>query len=1551
MQNTTVLRCLIAGDQALPIQCAEILTARGHQIAGVITSNPAFQHWASERGIAHTGPEGNLAGFAHQHPYDSLFSIVNGTILPDELIQAASRVAINFHDGPLPGLAGFNVTNWALLNGRKEHGITWHQMQTRLDAGPIYKQVLFEVGDQETAFTLNAKCYEAALRSFPELIEELESGRATAIPQDLTQRTYIGRFKRPAAFCSVDWEQPAESLDALCRSLDFGPYPNPFGQARIWDGEELLRFGSLELQETSTEPAGVFAALPDGALRVGTATRDVIIRGLRRANGDPWRPASQAGSFPRLDPVVSRRLTELHAATARQEPFWVAALQAAEPLNAEIDLDHSNGRPSVNEIPVAVPADADGSSIAGAYLAFWARLSGAASFAVGLQDSRVEAQLSGLPLVAASIQPLVVKASQDQTVAELLSWAEEAIALQAAKGPVPLDLPDRYPELRDAAGRFSPERCAVGIRIEDDEPVAARFTLPGLALTLIVPRSGGDCRLAYAANLLAEPQAKLWAERIAHAIQTALANRDAKIGDLPSVSPREWDLIIQRWNDTGKDYDATCCVHELFERQALERPNSVAVVFEGRQLTYSQLNRRANQVAHYLRSLRVAPNQLVGLYCERSIETVVGMLGVLKAGAAYLPIDAAFPAQRRAMMIEDSETRVVVTQQRLAGGVEQPGIQRVILDAAESPLNQMPETNPPRSAQSGDLAYVIFTSGSTGRPKGVEITHRNAVNFFIAMDEYAGKDPGVWLAVTSISFDISVFELLWTLARGFKVVVAAEEHRAQVLRQSRAAADHKQLDFSLFYFSSDEGEARAGDKYRLLLEGARFADANDFRAVWTPERHFHAFGGLYPNPAVTSSAIAAITKKVHIRAGSVVSPLHHPVRIAEEWSVVDNISNGRVGISFASGWHARDFLLAPDNYKRAKAVMFESVDAVRKLWKGESLTFPDGLGNPAEVSIRPRPVQPDLPVWITAAGSPETFRMAGERGYSILTHLLGQKIEEVAKKIEIYRAARASAGFDPDGGSVTLMLHTYVAESREKAREAVREPMKQYLRSSADLIKKSPWSFPAFANKPQVTDGASLDLSTLTDEEMEILLEHSFERYFETSGLFGTVEECAAIADRAREIGVTEIACLIDFGVGADLTLEALPLLNAVRQRVAAPPDQRADYSLPAQIAMHGVTHMQCTPSLAKMMVATEDSREAITRLDRFFVGGEALPGALASQIAELAGGRAFNMYGPTETTVWSTVAAVDEDVTIGRPIANTSIYILDSQMRPVPIGVTGELYIGGDGVARGYWRNLELTANKFLPNELQSGGRMYRTGDLARYRVDGSIEFLGRTDHQVKIRGYRVELGEIESALLSHPDVRDAVVQAIAREPAPVLAGYYVRGESPLDEGKLRAWLAQRLPDYMVPAHFIALDRLPTTPNGKINRAALPSPSAANGGAPTASLQSASKLEQDIAAIWSQELNRPHVGLDDNFFDIGGHSILVVQVNTKLRALLNREIALVDMFRFPTVRSLAVQLGGNDSPTKEGSESVSRANLRRNLLAGRGASRRGSEQAPTTVQ
>ncbi|MGW4476042.1 MupA/Atu3671 family FMN-dependent luciferase-like monooxygenase [Nonomuraea sp. NPDC004354] len=338
------------------------------------------------------------------------------------------------------------------------------------------------------------------------------------------------------------------------------------------------------------------------------------------------------------------------------------------------------------------------------------------------------------------------------------------------------------------------------------------------------------------------------------------------------------------------------------------------------------------------------------------------------------------------------------------------------------------------------------------------------------------------------------------------------------------------MDFSVFYFADDSAAGR-DSRYRLLLEGARFADANGFTAVWTPERHFHPFGGLYPNPAVTGAAIAAITERVQIRAGSVVAPLHHPIRIAEEWSVVDNLSGGRAGVSFASGWHAGDFALRPENYPDRRRLLGEYVETVRALWRGDSVPATNGVGQTQQVRIYPPPVQGELPIWVTSAGGAETFRLAGRLGAGVLTHLLDQDLDGLAEKIAEYRVAL------PTGtqGHVALMIHTYLDEDEETARELVRAPLTGYMRSSLELFL-----------------GAHLDgraLTQLPEEDIEFLVGRAFDDYF-GFGLLGTVTKAKDTVERFRAIGVDEVACLIDFGVPADAVLSGLARLNQVRQGV-----------------------------------------------------------------------------------------------------------------------------------------------------------------------------------------------------------------------------------------------------------------------------------------------------------------------------------------------------------------------------------------------------------------
>lgn len=345
------------------------------------------------------------------------------------------------------------------------------------------------------------------------------------------------------------------------------------------------------------------------------------------------------------------------------------------------------------------------------------------------------------------------------------------------------------------------------------------------------------------------------------------------------------------------------------------------------------------------------------------------------------------------------------------------------------------------------------------------------------------------------------------------------------------------MDFSLFYFANDSREHET-DRYGLLLDGARFADRNGFTAVWTPERHFHPFGGLYPNPSVTSAAVATVTERVQVRAGSVVAALHHPLRIAEEWSVVDNLSNGRAGVSFASGWNPVDFALVPGGYGDRWSVLDDRIDQVRRLWRGEKIPVVDGAGNTQEVGIFPPPVQRTLPVWVTSSGRRETFQRAGRLGTGVLTHLLRQGIDELAANIRAYRTALATRD-QADGwsGHITLMLHTCLGEREDEIRELVRGPMSDYLRGFLDL------AFQSRLNGPR-----TINPSDLRPGDIDILVGRAFDRFFASGSLLGTVGKALGLVDRFRDAGVNELACLIDFGVPRATVLAGLEHLKSLRE-------------------------------------------------------------------------------------------------------------------------------------------------------------------------------------------------------------------------------------------------------------------------------------------------------------------------------------------------------------------------------------------------------------------
>jgi len=608
------------------------------------------------------------------------------------------------------------------------------------------------------------------------------------------------------------------------------------------------------------------------------------------------------------------------------------------------------------------------------------------------------------------------------------------------------------------------------------------------------------------------------------------------------MSLEERHKLLVEWNNNTSDYPRHLCIHQVFEQEAARRPNAIAVRFEDQELTYQELNERANQLAHRLRELGVGPEAMVGTVIDRSLEMVIALLGILKAGGAFVPLDLNYPAERLAFMASDTKAPVLVVGRKALerlSGQSWLQAQLVTLDGDAEEIKQKGKQNPENLSSPDGLAYVMYTSGSTGRPKGVMVPHRAVVRLVKNTNFLEFRENDVFLQFSPVSFDASTLEIWGPLLNGGCVAVA----------------------------------------------------------------------------------------------------------------------------------------------------------------------------------------------------SPST---------------------------------------------------------------------------------------------------------------------HSLE-----------------------EIG--------------------------------------------AEIRKHGVTTTWLTAGLFHLMV--EQRLDDLKPLRQLLAGGDTLSVPHVKQALKgLPHCRLVNGYGPTEDTTFTCCHTITENdaqgtsIPIGRPIANTQVYLLDANYEPVAVGEEGELYAGGDGVARGYLNQPELTAERFVRNPFSDdpNAQLYKTGDLARYRADGVVEFLGRIDNQVKISGYRIELGEIEAALIGHPDVKNAAV--IARQDGPgqkKLLAYVVPQNGTYSAAELRAYLEQKLPPYMLPSALMSLDVLPLSPNGKLDRGALPSPVPEQTTLPHNASGTKTELEQKIAAVWGKVLGLQEVGLEVNFFDIGGDSLSLLEVHAELQKAVDCQIQVVDLFDYTTVRGLAQKLVG----------------------------------------
>ncbi len=1558
--------CFLVGGESLLYECADMIREAGHDILGVATDNAALRERFTGLGLRVLDPGEEFAAALAEQPFDYLFSITHLKILPAAAISAPRRAAINFHDGVLPDYAGLNTPVWAIIDGASEYGITWHLMTEEVDRGGILREARFELSEGETALSLNARCFEAGIESFAELIDDIEQDRLAPHGQSDREGRMFTRSDRPDNACVLDFTRSSDELVALVRALDFGPYANPVGAPKILCSDRAwVVSGATSSTETPSGTPGDVLRIDAEGLHVATADQPVLLEQFMLPDGSQLsatelatRTGLQVGDSLQPTADLLSRLHDLSTRSAGAEPFWLGRLEMAERLaipylRSGSEADHAtiaNSGSVRTTLEVAVPDDfAERFGLTDASDRAEAALSAACFHLLRLaqmEQCYVALAVADAPPDAKSNQvfsarvPLDVRLDADFDVRSNIELFRTEFARARAKGTWTRDLVTRSPSLTSKAQTLLEDwpdvTVAVGIAPAD----LAAYGFEDSSLIVNIAGDGRAITLSYDPASLADQDARSMARQLECFLADLVAHPDLPVTQTQLLDDETRRLVLSDWNSSERPYDTNATLASLFAAQAVATPDAIAVTEGSRSLTYRELADRAARFAAVLAERGVGADVAVGVHTTRSPEMLVAVLAIIAAGGAYLPLDPEFPSDRIAYMIEDSRLSLVLSETSISRELPSGSAEVIHVDREPPALEQRPVDLTARRPSPQDLAYVIYTSGSTGRPKGVMIEHRNVVNFFAGMDEHVGREtPGRWLAVTSLSFDISVLELLWPLCRGFEVVLYGGV-RAQGIEPS--PHESGRVELSLAFFASSELEP-SEDPYEFLKAAARFGDERGFHSLWTPERHFHAFGGLYPNPAVTTAALATATKRIRLRAGSVVLPLHHPIRVAEEWSMVDNLSGGRVGIAIASGWHPNDFVLRPDGYENRRAELPDQIDQVRRLWRGEAVEFPGPNGDAVPVTIAPRPMQAELPVWLTSAGNVETFERAGKLGMNVLTHLLGQTPDELEVKLAAFRQAWRDAGH-PGSGHVTLMLHTFLGDDVDEVKETVRAPMKQYLASAADLIKDNVSAWAAVRTAVAAEGEETVSLNDLSAEDMDALLDFSFERYFDGNALFGTPQGCLDMVRKVREMQIDEICCLIDFGVEvkqATAHLEHLDRLRDLVERDQAPDAAVEAVGIDTLIREHGVTHLQCTPSMARMLVADEGIAQELGQLEKILVGGEALPQDLAADLCAHATGRVINMYGPTESTIWSTCATVERGgrVTIGRPLANQQVYVLDRWRQPVPVGVPGELYIGGDGVTRGYWERPELTDERFVADPHAAAGLrggaplMYRTGDLVRHLPDGDLEYLQRIDDQVKVRGYRIELGEIESVLAEHPAIEQCAVIAASHgvDDVRLEAWYSLTPGETVSADELRSRVGDKLPTYMVPAAFNMLERMPLTPNRKLDRNTLAAmqPAAATKvrsdspqkpvvqSGPTPAVDD--ELVALISKIWGDALGRDDVGRNENFFDLGGHSLLMVKVQQQIKQHTGMRVPLVDLFRFTTLATLGAHLTSRLSPAATG--------------------------------
>ncbi len=778
MTESKGFRCALIGTGSVLTQCADMLRGRGHEIVGVASPDAKVAQWARQAQVPCAADFAGLYERVGVRP-ELLFSVVNDEVLGEDALVWPTTLAINYHDGPLPRYAGIHATSWALAAGETEHGVTWHAMTNRVDFGDVLVQAKYAITQEDSAQTLNAKSYEAALKTFGMLVEQLESGTVQRTPQSEADRAFFGRYKRPTDAGIVDWTRSADELARHARSLDFGPYDNKLCCTRVWTGSRFLIASSASLTETGPNSApGTILSSGGDELRVSTGgTSDLRLLGVREVDGTASDLSDArfacARRLPLLTPDEMQPLIALDQSAHRSESWWVPRLARVAPVQtpyvpslpaeSRASMDNETFEIEIERAPASILRQ-----IAG-FVVYLSRIGRNGRFDLPYHSGDQPCMKMMTGQLFETHPPMRVDVDQSASFAEIETQISSELEELKAHPTYARDLVARSPLLRDITELKSAHVWHAAIEAGD--------TSAGRAAIVLVPSAEG-MRLRFLRGLVSNEQAADIAEQFGALLASIERNPEAAASTLNMLTDAERVRVLETFAGPSRDYERGITLVDLIARQVAAHPEATAVVFDDQAVSYAELDAMSNRIAHRLRDEGVGPGSLVGVCLERSVELVAALVGVIKSGGAYVPLDPSYPPERLANMAEDAELEVLLTREREIGLVGAWTRGTVVLVNDES-LSQSSSEAIASGATEDDAAYVIFTSGSTGRPKGAANAHVAIINRLMWMQEEYGLEPADRvLQKTPYSFDVSVWEFFWPLVTGATIVVAKPEgHR------------------------------------------------------------------------------------------------------------------------------------------------------------------------------------------------------------------------------------------------------------------------------------------------------------------------------------------------------------------------------------------------------------------------------------------------------------------------------------------------------------------------------------------------------------------------------------------------------------------------------------------------------------------------------------------------------------------------------------------------------------------------------------------------------